>query len=343
MKTPKSIEMLSNGSKTSNTVFGHRSKRLGVASISIESPNYGDYIIEYAVSQLLGNLNPSVIFPSHSKEIPSEINNVDLIFCPGATCLDLGYLPRGLLEVPVPIVPFAACVWEPTRNQTRVDSVLHRLEKFLPILKNYRLYKQYSTIDLGILNQSMQPIGCRDSWTFEVLKKMGYDAEYVGCPVMYLKDGNDIPSLDYIAVSLPRKNANVFLNKVKREFPKHEIKVLIHEIYEYKIVSQFPEITVVNHKDDGRYMLDFYKYASCVVTGRVHGCLPGVAYSKPVLYVSDLPNDSRHTLLRDIGINIFPTESWSPSNLQVIDKSKYSDLEGRMNKYVQQVKNILFS
>lgn len=343
MKTQKSIETLSNGTKNLEAGFGQRSKKLGVASISLGSPNFGDYIIEYAVSQLLGNLNPFVTFPSHSKEIPSEVKDVDLIFCPGATCLDLGYLPSRLLEVPIPILPFAACVWEPTRIQTRVDVVMRGLEKFFPMLKRYRLYKQYSTIDLGILNKSIQPIGCRDSWTYEVLKKMGYNAEYVGCPVMYLNDGNDIPPLDYIAVSLPRKNANVFLKKVKMEFPKCEIKVLIHELYEYKIASQFPEITVVNHKEDGRYMLDFYKYASCVITGRVHGCLPAVAYNKPVLYVSDLPNDSRHTLLRDIGVNIFPTDSWDPSNLQVIDKSKYSDLEGKMKKYVGQVKEKLFS
>jgi hypothetical protein len=168
----------------------------------------------------------------------------------------------------------------------------------------------------------------------------GYNVEYVGCPVLFLNDKHDIQDNGYVAISLPRGNSASFLKAVIEKFPKIHKSVLIHENREHALVSKYPQLQLVQPKMDGRYLLDFYKYASCVVTGRLHGCLPAIAYNKPVLYVSD-GEDSRDSLLTDIGVNIHKTTSWDVSNLQVIKRSQYGFLETNMKKYVHQVRAIL--
>jgi hypothetical protein len=289
------------------------------------------------VKKLLGNIHPFTIFESFSGQIPSEVEDSDVVFCPGATCLSITE-NSGLLHVDKPILPFAACLWKKTHLKKR--TIL--LKNIVSLVSSCSLWsrKFRRDLDLDIVNKSIQPIGCRDSWTYNFLLQKGYQVEYVGCPVLFLNDQNDIEDNGYVAVSLPRRNSSRFLKTVIKNFPNTHVKVLVHEPREYAISSKYPQLEFVQPKEDGRYLLDFYKHASCVVTGRLHGCLPAISYNKPVLYVSDVV-DSRDSLLTDIGVKIHKTNVWNASDLQVIKKLQYAFLEKNMKRYIRQVKAIL--
>jgi hypothetical protein len=307
------------------------------ASLTLEAFNYGNYIIEYAVKKLLGNMRPFITFEIFSGQIPAEVEDSDIVFCPGATCLSITENP-GLLRVNKPILPFAACLWKKTHMKKR--TIL--LKNIVSLVSSRSLWskKFQEDLNLGIVNKSIQPIGCRDSWTYNFLSQQGYQVEYVGCPVLFLNDQEDIKDNGYVAVSLPRRNSSWFLKTVMKNFPKTQVKVLIHEPREHAISSKYPQLQFVKPEADGRYLLDFYKYASCVVTGRLHGCLPAIAYNKPVLYVSDVV-DTRDSLLTDIGVRINKTNAWDTSRFQVIKSSQYAFLETNMKQYIRQVRVML--
>jgi hypothetical protein len=308
------------------------------ASLTLNTPNYGNYIIEYAVKKLLGNMQPFITFEMLSAgQIPREVEDSDIVFCPGATCLSITENP-GLLRVNKPIIPFAACLWKKTHMKKRTIF----LKNTVSLVSSFSLWsnKFREDLNLGIVNKSIQPIGCRDSWTYNFLLEKGYQVEYVGCPVLFLNDQKDIKDNGYVAVSLPRRNPAWFLKTVMKNFPKTDIKVLLHEKREGAISSKYPQLQFLQPEADAKYFLDFYKYASCVVTGRLHGCLPAIAYNKPVLYVSDVM-DTRNSLLTDIGVKIHKTNAWDVSNLQVIKRSQYEFLEANMTRYIRQVRAML--
>jgi hypothetical protein len=284
-------------------------KKIAWASLTLDTFNYGNYIIEYAVKNLLGNIRPFITFEIFSGQTPHEVEEADVVFCPGATCLSITE-NSGLLHVDKPILPFAACLWKKTHIKKRTI-VLKNMES---LVSSGSLWssKFRNDLNLGIVNKSIQPIGCRDSWTYNFLLQQGYQVEYVGCPVLFLNDQDDIKDDGYVAVSLPRRNPSRFLKTVIKNFPNTLVKVLVHEPREHAISSKYPQLQFVQPKEDARYLLDFYKHASHVVTGRLHGCLPAIAYNKPVLYVSDVI-DSRDSLLTDIGVKIHKTNGWDTS------------------------------
>jgi hypothetical protein len=312
-------------------------KKVAWASLTLDTFNYGNYIIEYAVKRLISNIQPFITFESFSGQIPHEVENSDVVFCPGATCLSITE-NSGLLHVNKPILPFAACLWKKTHVKKR--TIL--LKNAVSLVSSFTLWsrKFREDLNLGIVDKSIQPIGCRDSWTYHFLLQKGYQVEYVGCPVLFLNDQNGIKDDGYVAVSLPRRNPSRFLKTVIKNFPNAHVKILIHEPREHKISAKYPQLQFVEPKKDARYLLDFYKHASCVVTGRLHGCLPAIAYKKPVLYVSDVV-DSRDSLLTDIGVKIHKTNGWDASDLQVIERSQYAFLETNMKRYLRQVRAIL--
>jgi polysaccharide pyruvyl transferase len=313
-------------------------KKVAWASLTLNTPNYGNYIIEYAVKQLLGNMQPFITFELLSTaQLPREVEDSDIVFCPGATCLSITENP-GLLRVNKPIVPFAACLWKKTHMKKRTIF----LKNTISLVSSFSLWsnKFREDLNLGIVNKSVQPVGCRDSWTYNFLLEKGYQVEYVGCPVLFLNDQKDIEDNGYVAVSLPRRNSSRFLKTVMKNFPKTDVKVLLHEPREGVVSSKYPQLQFLQPKADARYFLDFYKHASCVVTGRLHGCLPAIVYNKPIVYVSDVM-DTRNSLLTDIGVKIHKTNAWDISDLQVIKRSQYEFLETNMTQYIRQVRAIL--
>jgi hypothetical protein len=86
-------------------------KKVAWASLTLDTFNYGNYIIEYAVKKLLGNIRPFTTFEIFSGQTPQEVEDADVVFCPGATCLSITE-NLGLLHVNKPILPFAACLWK---------------------------------------------------------------------------------------------------------------------------------------------------------------------------------------------------------------------------------------
>src|SRR5690606_33271382 len=62
-------------------------------------------------------------------------------------------------------------------------------------------------------------------------------------------------------------------------------------------------LPLVTFDGDVQRYLSYFKRASMIVTGRLHGALPGIAYEKPVMYFGT--NDTRTTLLDDLGVRIY--------------------------------------
>lgn len=156
------------------------------------------------------------------------------------------------------------------------------------------------------------PIGCRDGYTCDGLKKVGVDAYLNGCMTLTLN-----------------KRPNGLNNKIFCVDVKPELIEIIRKKYKDEIVisshiysdNNFDSIELAN-----KLLIDYSANAKVVITSKMHCALPCLAMGLPVIFV---PNnfDSRFTWLEDI-IHVYPPEEWNDIdwNPQPADISQYREL-----------------
>ena len=135
------------------------------------------------------------------------------------------------------------------------------------------------------------PVGCRDKSTEKFLKEAGVPAYFSGCLTLTLEKNPEIKKKNYIlAVNLAPHIIDLIKKRTNR--PVYDISVLL-----------LPNRTKERF-DVAKTMLYLYQSAHCVVSSRLHVCLPCTALQTPVLMLDAsnnvLHNDGRYEGLMDL-------------------------------------------
>lgn len=147
-------------------------------------------------------------------------------------------------------------------------------------------------LDIPQKLKSYGPIGCRDRATRDFLKSHGVDAYYSGCMTMgfYQRPSNqaatDTVILDLQPAFMRHLSENVKTNAIR---PTH---FLIYRNDQTSLVDNFDFFA------QSQELLDYYRTkAKLIITSRLHGTLPALAFGIPVIFMSDC-NDQRMDMLK---------------------------------------------
>lgn len=261
------------------------------ADFTSSSCNYGNLVIEEATAQFLEkfNLGEKVTFDSFKSRPPTD--EFSCVIVPGCTMITTGQNPglEFLSEMRCPIYCLAGSLWQ-------------RLDYPGLLLRHRILFKEKRKIDLKIARMMTTPIGARDRFTYERLMENGIEAIYTGCPTLFLS-ARDVGDDGYVLFSFGREHLRRQVRAVNRLARKAPVIGLIHERGDAeRIRAAGANIPLVDFMGDLQLYLSYLKRASCVITGRLHGLLPSIAFGKRVFYFGT--KDTRTTILDDLGIHV---------------------------------------
>lgn len=258
--------------------------------------NFGDYVIHHAVEQLLARFVPP---PAARWDIESGIlpgTDAECLLVPGITHLTAGERPalERLVELPLPAYCLSGCVW-----QRQVDP------GFLIRTRVVR-WREQPAPDLRVARAFRAPIGARDPFTFELLQRAGIETCYTGCATLFLA-ADGVGDDGYTLFSLGRGRVREQTQAARLLGRERPVIGICHEIGdEERYRAAGWDLPLVNWRNDVGLYLSYFKRASLVVTGRLHGALPALAYGKRVFYFGT--RDTRTSLLDDLGVTI---HDWS--------------------------------
>lgn len=154
-----------------------------------------------------------------------------------------------------------------------------------------------------------QPIGCRDTYTYKILKKSGINAYFSGCMTLTLESRRENRG-DYICLVDPNEKLVQFVkSKTKRE-----IVIVNPEKGDWPADYNM-------RLQEAEKILKIYAEAHMVITGRLHGALPSLAMETPVLLLEGKYGDERYeglkyllhrTTLEDFYSEKFPIDFENP-------------------------------
>lgn len=258
--------------------------------------NFGDYVIHHAIESLLERFLPRPIawWDIEAENPPAA--SADCFLLPGITHLTVGERPalERLRELPHPAYCLSGCLWQknPEPGFLLRTRVLHR--------------KQPAPVDLSVVRLLQPPIGARDPHTFQLLQRAGIEVIYTGCATLLLP-AEGVGDDGYVLFSLGRGRVREQTQAARFLAREHPVIGLCHEIGdEARYRAAGWELPLVNWRGDVELYLSYFKRASVVVTGRLHGALPALAYGKRVFYFGT--RDTRTTILDDLGV---PIHDWS--------------------------------
>ncbi|RSC92988.1 polysaccharide pyruvyl transferase family protein [Tenacibaculum singaporense] len=157
-----------------------------------------------------------------------------------------------------------------------------------------------------------EPIGCRDFYTVNILKKYGVDSYYSSCltttlPKIEAPKTDDIVFFD-VLFNLDKKS---YYERIPRHYYRDLIKFKLPKFQDHKeyLKSIFPEEIVNNakfetafYKEKGTTSEDRFKEAErllktfasakLVITSRIHCALPCLAMGTPVIFIMGGLNNS---------------------------------------------------
>ena len=223
----------------------------GFAVLCYDTGNIGDEIQSIAASQYLPSVdyyvlrdNMSVVYDSKTGELipPQQLQTMKIAVLVNGWFLHPG--SDGVFHFP-PV----NCPWMIPFYTSLHISLFH---KNTPMLKPPAIayLKQY------------EPIGCRDTHTYNHLKKLGVSVYLSGCLTLGL--------------SLPARLRNKTTIYSVRKVPKGVTAVMSHKTALTDVRARFAQ---------ARTTLNKYMTAAGVVTDRLHCYLPCVALGIPVKYV----------------------------------------------------------
>jgi hypothetical protein len=144
------------------------------------------------------------------------------------------------------------------------------------------------------------PVGARDPFTHALLARNGIETLYTGCAtVMLPPDG--VADDGYVLMSFGRGFVRTQTRAGHALARTHDVIGICHEVGdEERYRAAGWRLPLVTYRGDVEMYLTYFKRASLVVTGRLHGALPGLAYGKKVFCYGK--RDSRTTILDDLGV-----------------------------------------
>jgi hypothetical protein len=132
------------------------------------------------------------------------------------------------------------------------------------------------------------PVGARDFSTLDFLQRLGIDSYFSGCLTMALQ-----------RPAVARDHDLVVLNDVP-----DEVLRIIPSLTRKRVVvtfhNDFERLDIHARFKKAQQLLDLYARAGCVVTTRLHGALPCLAYKTPVLLIDVAPDQYRFSGLSNL-------------------------------------------
>lgn len=123
------------------------------------------------------------------------------------------------------------------------------------------------------------PVGCRDYYTRDNLRKLGIEADFTGCITLALPEQKRIkPEKEYVCLVDVAKPVE---KKVREQLKDTdiEVKVITHTVLmEDQLATPFEQ-----RMEKAEELLTLYQNAKCVITRRLHAALPCLAMDVPVL------------------------------------------------------------
>ena len=157
-------------------------------------------------------------------------------------------------------------------------------DKINPIYLSFHISNK-EAIDSEAINnfKKYEPIGCRDLFTYKILKKKNIKSYFSACLTLTL-------DIDYSAKDSERTNEIIFVDYSLGEIPQVDKTLYSLKAYNFK------EIIKLNHNykrsksnierfKKAKYLLDRYARAKLVVTTRLHAAFPCLALKTPVIFV----------------------------------------------------------
>lgn len=283
-----------------------------------KSRNYGDWIIEYASQQMLSKYlpEPAAVQDMFSTErLPGDF---DCMIIPGVTMLTPNARPflKSLKSAPYPVHCLAGNYWVPKLPSSGV------------LFKNVvRMKGKQNEADMSVVNCLQEPVGVRDPFTQHLLEAHGAATSFTGCPTIHLSDegcGDD----GYVLFSFGRGHEYTQVRAAHHLAKKHHVICICHEPHDFdRLKAAGLKLPLVDFNEDIELYLSYFRRASVVVSGRLHGILPSVAFKKPVFYFGTV--DSRTTFLEVLGI---PIHGYGALR-QSVDKAIVSPNQGAITHF----------
>lgn len=251
--------------------------------------NFGDYVIDHATRQLLRTMLPEPSASCDLAEGSFPTGSYDCLIIPGVTHVTPGHRPgvRAVGRLPYPAFCLATSL-----AYGRPRNPLRRLD--------WALKRALGRHDLSIASLFARPIGARDSFTYEAFRSGGLETLFTGCPTLHLEPG-DTGDDGYVLLSLGRGAIAEQMRGALELARRHEVVGIAHE---WGQAGRFRaagwELPLVVFEGDVEAYLRWFRRATVVVTGRLHGALPALAMGKRVCYYGT--RDTRTVLLKDLGI-----------------------------------------
>lgn len=157
----------------------------------------------------------------------------------------------------------------------------------LPIFTSMHISNPYN-IDSYFINslKKFEPIGCRDTYTLNALKKKGINSYFSSCLTTTL-------DIDYLVNDEQRNDEIIFIDYKFGYDDK--IDKYIKSLKEYN----FSKVTYVTHYfrlnltqterfNFAKSLINKYARAKLIITTRIHGALPCLALNTPFIFVNKL-------------------------------------------------------
>jgi hypothetical protein len=262
---------------------------------TIATTNFGDYVIDYATRRLLKEFlcEPAAACDTYAGEYPE--GEYDCLVIPGITHLTRGACPglEAVSSLPYPTFCLAGNIWQRREDRGILlrTRVVHVRSRTAP--------------DLTVARMMQGPVGARDPYTYSLLSESGVRSLYTGCATLLLPP-DDVGDDGYVLFSLGRGRIRTQTRAASRLSRKYPVIGICHELQDaaaYRAAGW--TLPLVSYRQDVELYLSYFRRASVVVTGRLHGALPSLAFGKRVFVFGD--RDSRTSILDDLGVTVHPS------------------------------------
>ena len=130
-----------------------------------------------------------------------------------------------------------------------------------------------------------EPIGCRDSYSKNILKENGIESYFSGCMTLTLDRFEDVEKEDYILLV---DTTDAIYEKVKTMTNKR-----IERITNNRDRNKYSKLNWETRREYVKEYLKAIQRASLVITPRLHCALPSLALQTPVLLIDYSLNNDR--------------------------------------------------
>ena len=175
-----------------------------------------------------------------------------------------------------------------------------------PIFTSYHFNDLNNLPSIYIENiKKFAPIGCRDYKTRDAFIKYGIKSYFSGCLTLTL-------DIDYGIDEKDRTNEIIFVDYKFGEYPRADNFIRSLKAYDFSNISYTDhhfklKLTYMERFQLAKKLLDKYARAKLVITKRLHGALPCLAFNTPVILINKRFDNDRfkglYEFFNTVGIN----------------------------------------